>query len=519
MKRFLAVCLGLSLIGPSANRAACQGPKSASAAVKRLPHTRAAGVADLTEALKSSNRDVRFYTACALVQIEPGNEAAHGVLKAELSALGTLLQAEDVKSRVFAANVLRCLGADAEAAVPILFHGRPLAKSDAYAMRNALEAIGPAAVPFLSKALKERDNPRKAVGILARIGPEVILAHEVAVQALTEAVKDRNKHIRRPALLALGRPAAVWVEVLKDTDNDFCWAAAEALDHYRECGRALLVGKRWEQYYRCEAARALVGVGPDAKAVVPDLTEALKDPNRDVRFYAACALIQIEPGNKAAAALLVGELPVLIELLKDGDGQRVAFAADVLGCLGAKAEPAVPALRDVVAHPRQWAVPGGAATGALMKIRQAARAEEDAPAFSLSYNSAGLAEVSVKGGKLRYIWHTLRHWDEGEAKNLGSLENYDRHEIDVWLTDIELGRFRDWIGRHKVFEFDQDYPSSLPPGLISRASAYESRLTVARGDKKHRVSWVGDSKIPKGLATAKNELLALAGEIQKSRSK
>jgi hypothetical protein len=140
-----------------------------------------------------------------------------------------------------------------------------------------------------------------------------------------------------------------------------------------------LPGKGCEEGYRFAAAEALVGVGPDAKAVVPDLIEALKDRNRSVRFYAACALAQIDPENKAAAAVLVGELPALIALLKDFDGRRVAFAADVLGCLGSKAEPAVPALREAVAHPRQWAVPGGAAMRALRKIRPAARAEEEAP--------------------------------------------------------------------------------------------------------------------------------------------
>jgi HEAT repeat protein len=501
----------LSLIGPGANRAAGQGPRSAPAAFKRLPETKAVGVADLTEALKSSNRDVRFYTACTLVQIEPGNEAAHAVLKVELPALGKLLEAEDVESRVFAAKDLGCLGADAETAVPILFHTRPLAKRDAYAVTDALEAIGPAAVPFLSKALKEGDNPRKVVGILARIGPKVILAHEVDVQALTEAVKDRNKEIRRAALLALGRPAAVWVEVLKDKDKDFCWEAAEALDYYRERGRAFTTG--CEEYYRFAAAHALVTVGPDARTAVPALTEALKDTDRDVRFYAACALVQIQPENKAASALLLGELRALIKLLKDGDGRRVAFAADVVGCLGAKAEPAVPALREAVAHPRQWAVPGRAALRALMKIRQATRAEENAPAFFLSYTHAGLAEVSVKGDKLRYIWHTTRHWDEELKKKPGSL-NYDRHEIHVWLTDKELERFRDWVGRHKVFDFDQEYPSSSP-----RSSAFVSRLTVDRGDKMQSVSWVGDRKRPKELATAVHELLALAGEIQKSRTR
>jgi hypothetical protein len=127
-----------------------------------------------------------------------------------------------------------------------------------------------------------------------------------------------------------------------------------------------------------------------------------------------------------------------------------------------------------------------------------------------------LTQITVKDGKLRYVWHTLRRREE-RAPRRGTLDEYDRHQSDVWLTGKEAGRFRDWVARHKVFGFDKDYPSSS--GGRSRGAAFQSGLTVHQGDKKHTVSWVGDSKTPKELNTAINELTTLADEIAKSRRK
>jgi hypothetical protein len=97
--------------------------------------------------------------------------------------------------------------------------------------------------------------------------------------------------------------------------------------------------------------------------------KALLAPERDIRFHAACALVRIDPRNEAAVGVVVGELPALIKMLQAGDGQRVIHAARVLGCLGPRAEPAVPALRAVMNSPRQWALPSMAAAAALLKIR------------------------------------------------------------------------------------------------------------------------------------------------------
>jgi hypothetical protein len=161
----------------------------------------------------------------------------------------------------------------------------------------------------------------------------------------------------------------------------------------------------------------------------------------------------------------------------------------------------------------------GLLAGGFGGVASPVEAKEKPAPFSLSYTHAGLTEITVKDGKLLYVWHTPRRWDGDDVMVKGGLESYDRHQIDVWLTDRELGRFQDWVARHKVFAFDKDYPSAAPPDMASRAAAFKSGLSVVHGDKRRVVSWVGDSKTPKELETAVKELASLADEIQGSRSK
>jgi hypothetical protein len=146
-----------------------------------------------------------------------------------------------------------------------------------------------------------------------------------------------------------------------------------------------------------------------------------------------------------------------------------------------------------------------------------AAAEEKPTPISLSYASASLTEITVTDGKLRYVWHTPRKRDDETGPAESCPTEYDRHQIDVRLTDKELGKFREWVARHKVFEFAKDYPSSS--GGRSRGAAYQSGLTVVQGDKKQTVTWVGDSKTPKELDTAIGELISFADALENSRRK
>ena len=46
--------------------------------------------------------------------------------------------------------------------------------------------------------------------------------------------------------------------------------------------------------------------------------------------------------------------------------------------------------------------------GALLGSAPPARAEGPADSLSICYAHAGLTEVTLQGGKLRYVWHTPR---------------------------------------------------------------------------------------------------------------
>jgi hypothetical protein len=143
-------------------------------------------------------------------------------------------------------------------------------------------------------------------------------------------------------------------------------------------------------------------------------------------------------------------------------------------------------------------------------------AEAKPTSFAISYTYAGLTELTVKDSKLHYVWHTARRLNENNPLALDSLEGYDRHQIDVWLTDKEAKTFQDWVARHKPFDFAKDYPSASDG--TERGASYRAALSISQGDKKQDTVWVGDSKTPKELQTAVGELTALAQKIQKSRN-
>ena len=99
--------------------------------------------------------------------------------------------------------------------------------------------------------------------------------------------------------------------------------------------------------------------GPEAiKDVVPALIQALQDPDPEVGYNVAEALIGI--GKDA--------VPALIEALQDAEGFVRASAADALGSIGESAIDAAPALIKTLQDPEvRWH-----AEGALTKIGKGA---------------------------------------------------------------------------------------------------------------------------------------------------
>jgi HEAT repeat protein len=146
------------------------------------------------------------------------------------------------------------------------------------AAREALERVGPAAVPSLVETLKSGD----AAGRAGAAGALIYLAQRgrditAAVDALTEAAGDADAAVRATSIRALWSVCADGKELLP----------------------LLLAGmKDPDAHARAEAAEALGRIGPRARAATPALKEALNDPDKRVREEAAEALESVARGGE-----------------------------------------------------------------------------------------------------------------------------------------------------------------------------------------------------------------------------
>jgi HEAT repeat protein len=283
----------------------------------------------------------------------------------------------------------------------------------AFALGN-IGHVGKDAVPALINALKDQDaNVRwSAAAALGKIGP----AAEDAVPALSDALKDQNGSVRSSAAAALGTigPAAKdTVLALNDAVNDKYTNATGALDAILRSTSVpeLVTFLRGREYAGCrhlraEAAEALGRIGPAARAAVPALIDALKDPEeperhrdpepsdrpapverapaRTVRDRAAEALGKIGPAAKDA-------VPALSRALNDPDKAVGTRAAEALGRIGPAAKAAVPALLTAFKDDKRRAV-GDRAAEALGRMGPAAKTA--VPVLSRALNDGSRRELA-----------------------------------------------------------------------------------------------------------------------------
>jgi len=124
----------------------------------------------------------------------------------EVARLARQLDAEQIRTRTAAAKTLAGMGPRAKEAMPALLEalGRPAAGIEfERAVGQAIQAIGPAALPELLTALKSNDTQTRtcAATALGKIGPSA----SGAVQALIGALEsDRDYGVRSSAAAALG---------------------------------------------------------------------------------------------------------------------------------------------------------------------------------------------------------------------------------------------------------------------------------------------------------------------------
>lgn len=218
-----------------------------------------------------------------------------------------------------------CSGSGAEDKKEALYDGKPVShwiaelkeKGEAQGKAvKALASIGEPAVPALQKALKDSEGSIRvgAVIALANIGPKA----NAAIPDLIETFAEPERlFLRVEAALAvhdIGGQDAIpqLIEALKSSNRDIRGIAAMTLGYYKK----------------------------DGKTAVPALVQLLKDDDYWVSHHAASALRWIDKNPKAIGKL-IGDL-------KDKDVKRRRSAATQLGYFEKDGKDAIPRLLEAL---------------------------------------------------------------------------------------------------------------------------------------------------------------------------
>jgi HEAT repeat protein len=182
---------------------------------------------------------------------------------------------------------------------------------------DALAALGPAAVPRLTEALKYEKAQWHAAYILGQIGP----AAASAADALAKLIDDKDDRTAHEAILALAsigprakQAVPALTKALQQDENPNAHAIAYAL------GR----------------------IGPAAAEAKPALEKLIASSDGNLALTSAWALTQIDPTSTDLAGKT---LPVLTAGLNNPLPVARQGAAEGLGNLGSAAKDSLPALR------------------------------------------------------------------------------------------------------------------------------------------------------------------------------
>jgi HEAT repeat protein len=275
---------------------------------------------------KEPNIYVRTQIATTLADIGPAARAAAGDLI-------DLLKERNPATRQNVLQALRRLGgAESAKLVPVLID---MAREEqGYARGLVLDMLaeqGPAAAEVVPLLLEELRKPQGGV-------------YEQAARALGRIAPDRARKEGLPLVERWNQPGPNQIfrarlKCLLDPANK------EAMMLLRRTVRRNDPG-RW--FERQQAADALGAQGPAAKDAAPELDEAMRDKQPEVRLSAAYALWRVNPKEPERA------VPVLKELLKSGHPVYVRQqAVRHLQQMGPDAREALPALRELRAAPEQ----------------------------------------------------------------------------------------------------------------------------------------------------------------------
>jgi len=261
----------------------------------------------LVSALKDTDRNVRLHAVGALGEMGPeAREAVPALIE-------TL---KDIRVRDETLKALERIGLETPAAAPALVGILRVEGLYAFAAGN-LVTIGKPAVPPLIRALREQDPGMRetAARILADIGPQA----SQAVPELVNALNDSDRGVRVQAAITLGEigPQATdavpaLFEALKDPKTyEASMRALEKIGIDSKVAIPELIEALKYEDLRTYAAQGLLDIGPET---IPELIRALEGEYGPVRAYAAWILGKMGPDAKAA-------IPALTEALWDRDKQ------------------------------------------------------------------------------------------------------------------------------------------------------------------------------------------------------
>jgi HEAT repeat protein len=212
------------------------------------------------------------------------------------------------------------------------------------------------------KALQDA-NPKVRLQAATALG-KTYLKESPAISALIERFQDEDKAVCQAAAVALGGSLQAMPALCRGLTNKDPrvrrWSAFAIRHMRRVMGGLLAARERFPKISTLAQAKVstlmaavadqnaevrgavisvLGAIGPMAKPAVPQITAALKDPNKFVRTMAAVALWWIDRQTNVT-------VPILIEGLEDKgmDLEDRKGCAWVLGEMGPKAKAAVPEL-------------------------------------------------------------------------------------------------------------------------------------------------------------------------------
>jgi HEAT repeat protein len=312
----------------------------------------------LRSALSDERLQIRIDAASALIQIDPTARESMPVL---IDAL------ENHSDEAFwVPEALRRAGPAAKDAIPAL--AKLVEAGQALAALLWIDPEGRACVPALISALKsdEADFVAKAANGLGLVGPRAKEAVPALIGVLSRKFGEPSNGIdpqvsavwalgrigtepkdTLPALIAAlkhRRPAARGIDDKEEPepdDSSVAQAAAEVLGSLGPEAKAavpalidaLLTHEREyvNQSVREVAARALGRIGPDARAAVPALQDLAKKERDSLGTSAKVALIQLGavPGDQADAWITASMNPEFRARLLGATG-RTSFEADAI---------------------------------------------------------------------------------------------------------------------------------------------------------------------------------------------